>query len=93
VIGLTATAADISGAIIRDRRSTPALALGPCFAPADSLESNGIAEAFVGTFERDYVRLSPMPDGIRICCNVYPPQSNAYSRILRFKKGAEIYRN
>jgi putative transposase len=39
-----------------------ALNLVPCFTPVRSPESNGIAEAFVKTFKRDYVRVSPLPD-------------------------------
>ena len=38
--------------------------LGPefCFTPVRSPEFNGIAEAFVKTFKRDYARLSILPD-------------------------------
>ena len=36
--------------------------LSPCFTPAKSPESNGMAEAFVKTFKRDYVRVNPVPD-------------------------------
>jgi putative transposase len=39
-----------------------AIRLVPCFTPVRSPESNGIAEAFVKTFKRDYVRLNPRPD-------------------------------
>ena len=39
-----------------------ALNLEPCFTPVESPESNGMAEAFVKTFKRDYVRVSPVPD-------------------------------
>ena len=39
-----------------------ALNLDPCFTPVESPESNGIAEAFVKTFKRDYVRVNPIPD-------------------------------
>ena len=39
-----------------------ALDLVPCFTPVHSPESNGIAEAFVKTFKRDYVRVNPLPD-------------------------------
>ncbi len=38
-----------------------ALNLDPCFTPVESPESNGMAEAFVKTFKRDYVRVSPIP--------------------------------
>jgi transposase InsO family protein len=39
-----------------------ALNLAPCFTPVESPESNGMAEAFVKTFKRDYVRISPIPN-------------------------------
>ena len=39
-----------------------ALNLEPCFTPVESPESNGMAEAFVKTFKRDYVRITAMPD-------------------------------
>ena len=39
-----------------------ALSLVACFTPIESPESNGIAEAFVKTFKRDYVRINPIPD-------------------------------
>ena len=35
-----------------------ALNLEPCFMPVESPESNGMAEAFVKTFKRDYVRVN-----------------------------------
>jgi transposase InsO family protein len=38
-----------------------AIGLVPCFTPVRSPESNGIAEAFVKTFKRDYVRLTRPP--------------------------------
>jgi putative transposase len=37
-----------------------ALNLTPCFTPVESPESNGMAEAFVKTFKRDDVRVSPI---------------------------------
>ena len=39
-----------------------ALNLVPCFTPVRSPESNGLAEAFVKTFKRDYVHVNPVPD-------------------------------
>jgi transposase InsO family protein len=39
-----------------------ALNLEPCFTPVESPESNGMAEAFVKTFKRDYVRVNPILD-------------------------------
>jgi integrase-like protein len=39
-----------------------ALNLEPCFMPVESPESNGMVEAFVKTFKRDYIRINPLPD-------------------------------
>jgi transposase InsO family protein len=39
-----------------------ALNLVPCFTPVKSPESNGMSEAFVKTFKRDYLRVNPLPD-------------------------------
>jgi transposase InsO family protein len=39
-----------------------ALNLVPCFTPVKSPESNGMSEAFVKTFKRDYLRICPLPD-------------------------------
>lgn len=39
-----------------------ALNLEPCFTPIESPESNGMAEAFVRTLKRDYVRVNPIPN-------------------------------
>jgi transposase InsO family protein len=52
-----------SAYIAKDTLDT-ATALGRklCFTPIRSPESNGIAEAFVNTFKRDYARLSILPD-------------------------------
>ena len=36
--------------------------LVPCLTPVKSAESNRISEAFVKTFKRDYLRISPLPD-------------------------------
>ncbi len=33
-----------------------------CRTPVRSPQSNGMAEAFVKTFKRDYVRINPTPD-------------------------------
>ena len=43
-----------------------ALGLVPCFTPVRSPESNGLAEAFVKTFKRDYVRVNPLPDAVTV---------------------------
>jgi putative transposase len=39
-----------------------ALNLEPCFTLVESPESNDMAEAFVKTFKRDYIRINPLPD-------------------------------
>ena len=44
------------------RTFATALNLVPCFTPVRSPESNGMSEAFVKTFKRDYVRVNPLPD-------------------------------
>ena len=52
-----------SAYIAKDTLDTAtALGLKLCFTPVRSPESNGIAEAFVKTFKRDYARLSLLPD-------------------------------
>ncbi len=38
------------------------LGLRPCFTPIASPQSNGMSEAFVRTFKRDYVEVNPLPD-------------------------------
>ena len=42
------------------------LNLMPCFTPVKSPESNGLAEAFVKTFKRDYVRVNPLPNALTV---------------------------
>jgi putative transposase len=49
-----------------------AVGLVPCFTPVRSPESNGIAEAFVKTFKRDYVRLNPRPDAAAVMAQLDP---------------------
>lgn len=47
----------------RDTRIFAAqLNLIACFTPVASPETNGVSEAFVRTFKRDYVRVNPIPD-------------------------------
>ena len=43
-----------------------ALNLVPCFTPVKSPESNGMSEAFVKTFKRDYLRINPLPDARKV---------------------------
>ncbi|GGF27486.1 integrase [Aliidongia dinghuensis] len=42
------------------------LGLKPCFTPVKSPQSNGLAEAFVRTLKRDYVRITPLPDAATV---------------------------
>jgi putative transposase len=44
------------------RRFARALGLVPVTTPIESPQSNGMAEAFVNTFKRDYVSVNPTPD-------------------------------
>jgi putative transposase len=44
------------------RRFARELGLEPRTTPVESPQSNGMAEAFVRTIKRDYVRVSPVPD-------------------------------
>jgi transposase InsO family protein len=48
------------------RHTATALGLRLCFTPVRSPQSNGIAEAFVKTFRRDYLRLSILPDAATV---------------------------
>ena len=43
-----------------------ALNLVACFTPVRSPESNGVCEAFVKTFKRDYAAVNPRPDAISV---------------------------
>ena len=61
-----------------------ALGLVPCFTPVHSPESNGIAEAFVKTFKRDYARIHPLPDAATVLRQIarwfdYYNESHPYS--------------
>ena len=49
-----------------------ALALGllPRFTPVRSPESNGMAESFVKTFKRDYIRCNPRPDAAYVLAHL-----------------------
>ena len=53
-----------SGYIARETRAFARdLGLIACRTPYRSPQSNGMAEAFVKTFKRDYVSVNPVPDG------------------------------
>jgi putative transposase len=47
---------------IETRRFAHQIGLEPRTTPLESPQSNGMAEAFVRTLKRDYVRVSPVPD-------------------------------
>ena len=42
------------------------IGLEPRTTPIESPQSNGMAEAFVRTIKRDYVRVSPRPDAVTV---------------------------
>ena len=42
----------------------------PCTTPVRSPQSNGMAEAFVKTFKRDYVAVNPTPDAETVMAQV-----------------------
>lgn len=42
------------------------LGLQPCYTPVKSPQSNGISEALVNTFKRDYVNVTPLPDAVTV---------------------------
>lgn len=53
--------------IAKDTRSLLIdIGMEPCSTPVRSPQSNGMAEAFVKTFKRDYVSVDPLPDAITV---------------------------
>lgn len=42
------------------------IGLKSCFTPVKSPQSNGMSEALVKTFMRDYVRVNPLPDAASV---------------------------
>jgi putative transposase len=48
------------------RKLAREIGLLPCTTPIESPQSNGMAEAFVKTFKRDYARVSPRPDAASV---------------------------
>lgn len=56
------------------------IGLEPRTTPIESPQSNGMAEAFVRTFKRDYVRVSPLPDAQTVMQRL-PAWFDHYNRI------------
>jgi putative transposase len=53
--------------IAKDTRSLLMdIGMEPCSTPVRSPQSNGMAEAFVKTFKRDYVLVNPLPDAMTV---------------------------
>ncbi|MGC1356233.1 MAG: integrase core domain-containing protein, partial [Xanthobacteraceae bacterium] len=52
------------------RRFARNIGLEPRTTPIESPQSNGMAEAFVRTIKRDYVRISPRPDARSVMCQL-----------------------
>jgi len=53
--------------IAKDTRSLLIdIGMEPCSTPVRSPQSNGMAEAFVKTFKRDYVAVNPLPDAMTV---------------------------
>jgi putative transposase len=48
------------------RKLAREIGLVPCTTPIESPQSNGMAEAFVKTFKRDYARVCPRPDAASV---------------------------
>src|SRR6516165_12831566 len=48
------------------RKLAREIGLLPCTTPIESPQSNGMAEAFVKTFKRDYARVNPRPDAASV---------------------------
>lgn len=72
--------ADRHGSIFAAYRTleiAAALNLEPCLTPVESPESNGMAEAFVKTFERDYVRVNPISDARTTLLRIIPGWATA----------------
>jgi transposase InsO family protein len=60
------------------------LGLVPCFTPVLSPQSNGMAEAFVKTFKRDYVYVPDRPDAQTVLAQL-PRSFEDYNEIHSHK--------
>jgi putative transposase len=70
-----------SGYIANETKSfARQLGLEPRTTPVTSPQSNGMAEAFVRTFKRDYARVNPMPDAPTVIQSL-PVWFNHYNAI------------
>jgi putative transposase len=58
------------------------IGLEPRTTPLESPQSNGMAEAFVRTIKRDYVRVSPRPDAetVSVSCQLGSPTTTRFTR-------------
>ncbi len=83
--------------IARDtRRFARGIGLEPGMTPIESPQSNGMAEAFVRTFKRDYVRVNPFPDA-QTFMSMLPAWFAHYNEVhphkaLRYRSPAEFIR-
>lgn len=83
--------------IARDtRRFARGIGLEPRTTPIESPQSNGMAEAFVRTFKRDYVRVNPIPDA-QTFMSMLPAWFAHYNHVhphkaLRYRSPAEFIR-
>ena len=83
--------------IARDtRRFARGIGLEPRTTPLESPQSNGMAEAFVRTFKRDYVRVNPTPDA-QTFISMLPAWFDHYNQVhphkaLRYRSPAEFIR-
>jgi transposase InsO family protein len=57
-----------------------ALNLTPCFTPVESPEGNGVADAFVNTFKRDYIRIKPLTNA-ETALNAVADWMNDYNEV------------
>lgn len=78
------------------RKLAREIGLAPCTTPIESPQSNGMAEAFVKTFKRDYARVSPRPDAASAlrqldgwfahCNAVHPHKAMAHRSPCEFRQ-------